>query len=158
MTNGGACRYFAWHGHCSAEHRVIGTERCAHGFMSKKSLAAFGWDEKRLCTHEQDAALAGPLVTGEVCMAEVIVSGSINDFGFGPAELQIADGLSALEEAHAVLDAILHADTAEQDELTLRRVAREDKQPAESPQDRATHYGFTALQYRCANGKVIKIL
>jgi hypothetical protein len=91
-------------------------------------------------------------------MAEVIVSGSINDFGFGPAQLQIADGLSSDEEAHAVLDAILHADVAEHDELTLRRVAREDKQPPESPQDRATHYGFTALQYRCSDGRIIKIL
>jgi hypothetical protein len=91
-------------------------------------------------------------------MAEVIVSGSINDFGFGPAHLQIADGLPALEEAHAVLDAILHADSAEHDEMTLRRVAREDKQPPESPQERATHYGFTALQYRCVDGRTIRIL
>jgi hypothetical protein len=91
-------------------------------------------------------------------MAEVIVSGSINDFGFGPAHLQIADGLSSPQEAHAVLDAILHADIAEQDELTLQRVAREDKQPPESPQDRATHYGFTALHYRCPDGRTIDIL
>jgi hypothetical protein len=91
-------------------------------------------------------------------MAEVIVSGSINDFGFGPAHLQIADGLAANEEAHAVLDAILHADSAEEAELALRRVAREDKHPAESPQDRATHYGFTTLQYRCADGRTIRIL
>jgi hypothetical protein len=91
-------------------------------------------------------------------MAEVIVSGSINDFGFGPAHLQIASGLLADEEAHAVLDAILHADSAEEAELTLRRVAREDRQPPESPQDRATHYGFTALQYRCPDGRTIKIL
>lgn len=91
-------------------------------------------------------------------MAEIIVSGSINDFGFGPAHLQIAGGLSASEEAHAVLDAILHADSAEEAELALRRVAREDKQPPESPEDRATHYGFTALQYRCQDGRTIRIL
>jgi hypothetical protein len=91
-------------------------------------------------------------------MVEVIVSGSINDFGFGPAHLQIAKGLSAVDEAHAVLDAILHADIAEQDELTIRRVAREGQEPAESPQDRATHYGFTELQYKCPDGRVIKIL
>ena len=91
-------------------------------------------------------------------MVEVIVSGSINDFGFGPAHLQIAGGQPSTEEAHAVLDAILHADSVEESELTLRRVAREDKQPPESPQDRAIHYGFTALQYRCVDGRTIRIL
>lgn len=91
-------------------------------------------------------------------MAEVIVSGSINNFGFGPAHLQIAEGLSTVEEAHAVLDAILHADSVEADESTLRRVVREERDEAESPQDRATHYGFTALQYRCVDGRVIRIL
>lgn len=91
-------------------------------------------------------------------MAEVIVSGSINNFGFGPAHLQIADGLSTEEEAHAVLDAILHADSVEQDELTLRRVVRDVRTAGESPQDRAAHYGFTELQYRCADGRVIRVL
>lgn len=91
-------------------------------------------------------------------MAEVIVSGSINDFGFGPAHLQIAGGLSPLDEAHAVLDAVLHADGGEDGELAVRRVARADRQPPESPQERATHYGFTALQYLCPDGRAITIL
>jgi hypothetical protein len=91
-------------------------------------------------------------------MAEIIVTGSINDFGFGPAHLQIADGLSTDDEAQAVLDAILHADSVEGDELTLRRVAAEHNGNEESPQDRATHYGFTALQYRCADGRTVRIL
>lgn len=91
-------------------------------------------------------------------MAEIIVTGSINNFGFGPAHLQIADGLSIDDEAHAVLDSILHADSVEEGELTVRRVAAERNGAVESPQDRASHYGFTELQYRCANGEVVRIL
>lgn len=90
-------------------------------------------------------------------MAEVIVSGSINDFGFGPKSLRIADGLPAEEEAHAVIDAILQADSNEEAEMTLQRVVRDANASGESPHDRAAHRGFTELEYR-NDGRVVRIL
>ncbi len=91
-------------------------------------------------------------------MTTVTVQGSKNDFEFGPDQLEIPALMTPLDEAAAVVDAILQSDDPDGTELSLPPGQREQRSVDKTPRERAVESGFTALLYRRSDGSVVQII
>jgi hypothetical protein len=91
-------------------------------------------------------------------MTLLIVEGSKNGFQFGPVSIEIPTSLPLEQEADSVLDAVLQADDVDGIETSLTPAQRDERNSAESPQDRAVQNGFTSLSYRRISGRAVQII